>query len=148
MVDPVLIDQLILEIQHESDLFPEDTDEVVTFTAGGAVNTFGAWAEIAVDTVGTTFSSKLATLDGHISGLLIEDLDTADKRYLLEIAYGADKTNVLKHRFISGETKKLAAVNFMRIRAEEIPAGETVYYRMKCETALATCEVSLRYHTH
>ncbi|GAH15694.1 unnamed protein product, partial [marine sediment metagenome] len=52
------------------------------------------------------------------------------------------------HRFLSGDTKKLAAVNYMKIRADEIPAGETVYYHMKCETAGATCEVSLRYHTH
>lgn len=139
---------LILEAQHESSIYPEDTDEVVTFTAGGAINTFGAWAEIDVDGNGDTFSSKLATENGHISGILIEDLDTVDKRYLLEIAYGDDKTNVLRHRFLSGEVKKLAAVQFMRIRAEDIPAGETVYYRMKCETAGATCEISLRYHTH
>lgn len=146
--DPVLIAELILEIQHESAIFPEDTDEVVTFTAGGTVNTFGTWAEIAVDGNGTTFSSKLAEVIGHISAILIEDLDTVDKRYLLEIAYGADKTNMLRHRFLSGDAKKLAAVNYMKIRAEEIPAGETVYYRMKCETAGATCEISLRYHTH
>ena len=66
----------------------------------------------------------------------------------MEIAYGDDKTNVLRHRFISGEEKKLEAITFMRIRAEEIPAGEKVYYRMKCETASATCEISLRYHVH
>lgn len=143
-----LVDELILEIQHESPVFPEDTDEVVTFTAGGTNDTFGAWAEIAVDGNGTTFSSKIATENGHISGILIEDLDTRDKRYLVEIAYGDDKTVVLRHRFISGETKKLAAIQFARIRAEYIPAGETAYYRMKCETASATCEVSLRYHTH
>jgi len=143
-----LIDQLILEMQHESDIFPEDTDEAVTFTAGAPANTFGSWAEIAVDGNGTTFSSKVATENAHISGILIEDLSDKDKRYLLEIAHGADKTNVLRHRFLSGEVKKLEAVQFMRIRAEDIPAGETVYYRLKCETAGATCEISLRYHTH
>jgi len=121
---------------------------VVTFTAGGVANTFGAWVEIAVDVIGTTFSSKLAEETGHISGLLIEELSDKDKRYLLEIAYGDDKTVILRHRFIAWDVKKLDAVNFMRIRAEAIPAGETVYYRMKCETAGATCEVSLRYHTH
>jgi len=148
VADPVKVDVLFLEAQHESALFPEDTDEVVTFTAGGTVNTFGSWAEIAVDGNGTTFTSKVATENGHISGILVEDLDTVDKRYLLEIAYGADKTSVLRHRFLTGDAKKLDAVNYMRIRAEDIPAGETVYYRMKCETAGATCEVSLRYHTH
>lgn len=121
---------------------------MVTFTAGGTVNTFGSWAEIDVDGDGDTFSSKVASAGQHISGILIEDLDTRDKRYVLEIAYGDDKSQVLRHRFVSGEVKKLEAITFMRIRAEAIPAGETVYYRMKCETALATCEVSLRYHDH
>jgi len=146
--DPVKVDWLYLDSQHESDIFPEDTDESVTFTAGGVANTFGAWAEIAVDVIGTTFSSKVATKQGHISGILIEDMSLKDKHYLLEIAYGDDKTNVLRHRFIAWDVKKLDAVNFMKIRAAAIPAGETVYYRMKCETALATCEISLRYHTH
>ncbi|MBA7705479.1 hypothetical protein ES703_114309 [subsurface metagenome] len=147
-VDPAKIDELLLEIQHESDLFPEDSDESVTFAAGGVANTFSSWIELAEDGNGTTFSSKVAEKGGHISGLLIEALDTDDKRYLLEIAYGDDKVNVLRHRFIAWDTKKLNAVNFIRIRAEDIPAGETVYYRMKCETALATCEISLRYHDH
>ena len=146
--DPAKIEELLLEIQHESDIFPEDTDESVTFTAGGTVNTFGSWVEIAVDGNGATFSSKVATETGHISGILIEDLSVKDKRYLLEIAYGDDKTNVLRHRFLSGEVKKLEAIQFVRIRADAIPAGEKVYYRMKCETAGATCEISLRYHTH
>ena len=148
VADPVKVDLLYLEAQHESEIFPENTNEVVTFTAGGTINTFGSWVEIAVDGNGTTFSSKVATENGHISGIMIEDLSVKDKRYLLEIAYGAAKTNVLRHRFLSGDTKKLDAVNYMKIRADDIPAGEKVYYQMKCETAEATCEISLRYHTH
>lgn len=147
-VEPADIALLIREIQHESDIFPEDTDESVTFTAGDPANDFSAWAEIAVDVTGVTFSSKLASENGHISGILIEDMSTKDKHYLMEIAYGAAKTVVLRHRFIAWDVKKLDAVHFMRIRADDIPAGEMIYYRMKCETALATCEISLRYHTH
>ena len=143
-----LLDQLVEEFEHNSSIYPEDTDEVVTFAAGGTANTFGTWAEIDVDDDGDTFSSKAATIAQHISGILIEDLDTVDKRYLLEIAYGDGKTTVLRHRFLSGETKKLPAIQFVRIRAAQIPAGETVYYRMKCETEGATCEISLRYHSH
>ncbi|MBA7701135.1 hypothetical protein ES703_109866 [subsurface metagenome] len=146
--DPVKVDWLYLDSQHDSAIFPEDTDESVTFTAGGDANTFGSWAEIEVDAIGTTFSSKVATENGHISGILIEDISVKDKHYLLEIAYGDDKTVVLRHRFIAWDVKKLDAVNYMRIRADDIPAGETVYYRMKCETAGASCEISLRYHTH
>jgi len=143
-----LVDKLIEEFEHDSSVYPEDTDEVVIFAAGGTVNTFGAWAEIDVDGNGDTFSSKVATTAQHLSGILIEDLSAKDKCYLLEIAYGADKTNVLRHRFISGTAPKLPAIQFVRIRAAQIPAGETVYYRMKCETASATCEISLRYHSH
>ncbi|MBA7601996.1 hypothetical protein ES703_09081 [subsurface metagenome] len=146
--DPVKVDWLYRDAQHESDIFPEKTEESVAFTAGSTINTFGSWVEIAVAGNGTTFSSKVATENAHISGILIEDMSVKDKHYLLEIAYGAGKTNVLRHRFVAWDVKKLDAVNFMRIRAADIPAGETVYYRMKCETALATCEISLRYHTH
>jgi len=148
VADPVEVDYLYLDAQHESAIFPEDTDEVVTFTAGGDANTFDSWAEVAVDGNGTTFSSKLATENAHISGILVEDMQVKDKRYLLEIAYGAAKVNVLRHRFVAWDAKKLDAVLYMRIRAADIPAGETVYYRLKCETGGATCAISLRYHTH
>lgn len=121
---------------------------MVTFTAGGTADTFGAWAEIDTVVGGDTFSSKLTDNDGYILGISIEDLDSKDKRYLLEIAYGDARTVVLRHRFVSGEEKKLPAIQFVRIRAEQIPAGEMVYYHMKCETVLATCEISLRYHFH
>ena len=141
-------DILVLEAEHGSDLFPSDSDEVITFTAGGVANVFGAWAEIAVDVTGETFSSRFAAQSGHISGMLIEDLDTKDKRYVLEIAYGDAKVPITPHRFVAGEVKKLAAIQFTRIRAEGMPAGEKIYYRMKCETAGATCEVSFRYHYH
>jgi len=146
--DPVKVDFLYLDSQHESYIFPEDTDETVTFTAGGVANVFGSWAEIAVDVIGTTFSSKLADKNAHISGILIEDMSVKDKHYLLEIAYGDDEVNVLRHRFIAWDAKKLDAVNYMKIRAADIPAGETVYYRMKCETGGATGEISLRWHPH
>ena len=142
------VDELIREAQHDSSIYPENTGQVVTLTAGGVANTFGSWAEIDVDGNGDTFSSKVASIGQHISGILVEDLSIKDKRYLLEIAYGDAKTVVLRHRFVSGEVKKLAAIQFVRIRAAQIPAGETVYYRMKCEEAGATCEISLRYHTH
>lgn len=143
-----LVDRLIEESEHDSSIYPENTNQVVIFAAGGTPNTFGAWAEIDIDGAGDTFSSKVATTAQHLSGILIEDVDTVDKHYLLEIAYGDDRTIVLRHRFVSGTAPKLAAIQFVRIRAAQIPAGETVYYRLKCETASATCEISLRYHSH
>ena len=87
-------------------------------------------------------------METHLSGILIEDLSIKDKRYELEIAWGDDKTRILKHRSLTGEVKKLPAIQFIRIRAGSVPVDEKVYYRMRCEEALATCEISLRYHYH
>ena len=132
---------------HITSLFPASSANYVTFTAGGVANTHGAWAEI-VDDAANKISDIFTTEDGHISGILIEDLSVKDKRYLFELAYGDSKEVILRHRFLSGEVKKLDAVQFVRIRSVVIPAGETVYYRMMCETAGATCEISFRCHTH
>ena len=143
------VDSLILEIQHDSELFPENTDRKVELTAGTPANTWSAWTEIEDDdTPPVTFSSKIICIV-HLSGLLIEDLSNKDKRYELQIAYGDAKTQITSHRFLVGDVvKKLAAIQFIRVRAEHIPLGEKVYYRMRCETAGATCEISLRYHCH
>jgi len=139
-----ILNSLELESHHISDYFPEDSDETVTFTAGGVANTFGAWAEI-VDNNAVTFSSKLTTCDGHISAFLIENTSVKDKIYIFEIAYGAAKTVVVRGRVLSA-TVLLSTVQQGRRRALSVLAGETVYYRMKCETAGATGQVAIRYH--
>jgi len=132
---------------HVTSLFPASSANYVTFTAGGVANTYGAWAEI-VDDAANKLSDAFTAADGHITGICLEDLSVKDKRYMFEFSYGEDKTVILQHRFLAGEVKKLAAVIFMRIRSVTILAGETVYYRMMCETAGATCELSFRHHTH
>lgn len=142
----ITLHQLYTEAFHESHLFPEDTDESITFTAGGGNNTFGAWAEI-VDNNPVTFSSKFATDDGHISSIKLIDASVNDKVYIIELSYGADKKIVALYGFVSG-TVLLPPTQQVRIRSCVIPAGETVYYRMKCETGAATCRVLLRYHHH
>lgn len=109
-------------------------------------NTFGDWVELDIDVGSDTLSSKFADNIGHISAVIIEDLSDADEVYDLEIAYGAAKTNIGRHRFLSGEVKKLSGVMYIRIRAPEMPAGETVYYRMKSTKASVTCEIHVRYH--
>lgn len=129
---------------HATKVFPEDTDETVTFTADDEVNTFSAWAEI-IDNNNVKLSSKF-TKDALFTSLLIENCSVKDKVYLIEVAYGADKTVVATYRFLAGETPNLPAVQQIRIRSIHIPAGELVYYHMKCETALATCQLHLRYY--
>jgi len=136
-----------IESHHETFIFPEDTDETVTFTASNVANTFGAWAEI-VDNNAVTLSSKFASNEGHISAVMVEDVSVKEKTFLIEIAYGASKIIISRHRFVSGETTKLPPIQQIRVRSLDIPAGETVYYRMKCDQADATCELSFRYHYH
>lgn len=132
---------------HITSLFPASSANCVTFTAGGGNNTFGAWAEL-VDDGDNKLSDAFASSPGHITGVLIEDLNIKDKRYSFDIAYGDSKVIILRHRFLAGDEKKLAAVQHVRIRSVIIPAGEKIYYQMMCETAGKTCEVSFRYHVH
>lgn len=133
------------EHHHLTKIFPEGTDETLTFTAGGVANAFGDWAEI-VDNVPNTFSSKI-TSPTHITAFMIEDASVKDMTYYFDVAYGDAKTLASPYRFVSGETK-LPAIQQMRVRSRDIPVGETVYYRMKCESAGATCTLHLRYYHH
>jgi len=138
---------VLLEHRHDTFIFPEDTDETVTFTAGGTNNSFCDWVEIE-DNNGIMFSSKFVSSIGHLASILIEGVDVKDKAYLIELAYGSDKTSITSYRFIAGETNKLPAIQQVRIRTEHVPSGEKLYYRMKCETSGKTCTLSFRYHYH
>jgi len=88
---------------HVTGLFPVSSANYVTFTAGGIANTFSAWTEL-VDDAANKLSDAFASTPAHITGVLMEDLSVKDKRFLFEIAYGDDKTVVLRHRFLTGET--------------------------------------------
>ena len=140
------LDDLHAQFEHEAHLFPEDTDETVTFTAGGSTNTFGSWAEI-VDNSAVKLSSKFNTEDMHIEGIVITSTNTADKRWILEFAWGAAKTPAGRMAFGSG-TKKVHPEQAVHLVAEKLPLDELIYYRLKCETASATCTVSLTYYHH
>ena len=144
-----VLDELQLEQSHDTRIFPESTDRKVEFTAGGSTNAWGTWAVVEDDTPTTPVKlSDRGESNMHISAIAVEDLSDKDMRYMFEIAFGGDKTIVARHRFVSGENKKLAAITFPRIRTRNVPAGEEIYYQMMCETAGATCEVSFRYHPH
>lgn len=131
---------------HTTKIFPENTSETLTFTAGDPANTWSSWTEI-VDSATHTFSSKI-TADTLITAFLIEDCNIKDEIYMLEVAYGNAKTIVARYRFLAGETTKLPAVQQVRIRTEQIPKDEKVYYRMKCEAAGKTCQLHIRYYQH
>ena len=144
------IDQKIHDIHeeasHVSALFPEDTDETVTLTAGGGNNAFGAWAEL-VDNNAVKLSSKYDSRDMHISEISITSTDTNDKRWILEVSYGAAKVVHARLAFGSGN-KFIATEQTGHFKAPELPTDELIYWRMKCETAGAICTIVIRYHLH
>jgi len=135
--------------QHLSYIFPEDSDETILLTAGGTDNAFGDWAEIK-DDQNVTLSSQATENDLYISSLTVEEADTQDVIYSVEVGYGdgtvGGTTVVGSHRFAAPLTKFVDIVQQIRVRPLKIPAGETIYYRMKCETASKKCNVSIRYH--
>ena len=137
-------------VQHETKLFPNDTNLTCTLTALATANTFSAWAEIEDNTGGTTLklSTAFATIAGHITGLVLESVSQDDTIYEVEIAYGSDKGIVTRWRF-AGATKFINASHQIEAKGAHIPAGETVYYRMKTATAVAdTAVVHFRYFNH
>ena len=142
------LDALIREIyhytHHVSDIFPDDTNKTVTLTAGGVADTFGAWAPI-VDNLAVELSTVYAAAPGHICSIIIEECSRTDERYRLEVSYGAARVVMARSRFMK-ILNKLNVDHQRRIRSIHIPAGETVYYRLKCETALGTAEVQFRHY--
>lgn len=126
---------------HEAKVFPEDTDETILFAAKNVANEWSDWTEI-VDNNAVTLSSKFASNDGHITYIIAETTNQVNKVYIVEIAYGSAKTVASRLRFYGGSVPKQS----QRMHAIKIPAGETIYYRMKCETASAEAEVHVRYY--
>ena len=138
------------EFSHRSYIFPDlssDIDLTCTFTSG-AIDEFGAWAEIT-DSGATTLSSIAAVQPIHISALRIRTTSRADKLYVIEIGYGPNPgavTIIDPHEFGSG-TKKIDSDELARFRPPAIPQGQKAYYRMKTEDTLnATATIELRYH--
>ena len=135
---------------HTSSIFPENTNLICTLTALDTANTYSAWAEIEDNTGGTTLklSAAFATYPGHITVIQEEELSEIDTIYMLQIAWGAAKNIITTQRFAGG-TRFQSPNNVTRVHAPTIPAGETVYYRLKTATAVAdTAKVHFRYHVH
>lgn len=142
------LDEIILELEHETFIFPEATNLTVDLGLGGAAaNVWSGWQEV-VDSATNKFSDKFATRAGHISAAQAEEATPADQVFMLEIAYGAAHTVISRARFISGATPKLAAIHQQRIRPLANPAGELLYYRMMCDDGAGVCKVNFRYHYH
>lgn len=148
VADSAQVEDIWIDMHHRSYLFPDDISKTVTFTADAVAGDYDDWAEI-VDSEPVTFSSK-ATSPLAISSLKIRSESVADKLYQIEIGYGdsADDVTIIDpHEFGSG-TKHVEGDEQIRFRPPLIPAGQKIYYRMKCETGGATCTVVFRYHYH
>jgi len=137
---------ILEELAHTTYIFPEGSNETVTFTAGAVANAWSAWTEIA-DNNGITLSSKFATKDGHLTAINLEVLDTVNERYMVELAYGTAKTTISPARFQSS-IATIGLSTSTNIKSEPIPAGEKIYHRTKCETGAATVQLHFRYHYH
>jgi len=80
--------------------------------------------------------------------MIIETISDNNAIYMMEIAWGAAKVLVTSGRF-AGAGKFQAANFHKRFWTPHFPAGQTIYYRMKTETAVAdACTIHFRYHTH
>jgi len=141
---------------HESFIFPEDTDEYCEVSAGAGNNVFDAWAEL-VDNNAVTFSSKITERASHISFIIV-DYSLVNLMYIIELSYGDAHTIIGRGRFISrclaGDAKICqdccfgTSIHPIFLRPKLIPAGETVYFRIKCETSMSACRFHIRYHFH
>ena len=133
--------------QHETSIFPTDTNLTCTFTAHATAHTWSAWAEIQ-DSGATKLSASFATIPGHLTSMLVETISDNAAIYMIEITWGAAKNAITVMRF-AGAGKFQAAHIQDRFWTHDLPAGQLIYYRMKTETAVAdTCTVHFRYHPH
>lgn len=137
---------LLEEVQHSTLLFPDETDDYIRLYAGFPNNSFSAWTQLKSYN-NATFSDLINNTAGHITGMMVENTEMASTRYIIEVAYGANKTVVAQQRFYS-DTVKLPTVQQTRMSTLIIPAGEEVYTRSKASNGSKYSEISLRYHTH
>jgi hypothetical protein len=137
---------LITLLEHNENtayVFSDNVSQDTKFTAGNGVDTFGAWAEIK-DSGNVTLSSKFAAQAGYISQLLFREYSKPDEMYSIEIAYGDAKTVVARAKVRSDFSW------FLDVRSVRIPAGQTIYYRMKGKPpfviVMSTSAITILFH--
>ncbi len=141
----VLNEEIDTEFHHNTLIFPEYSGKTWALTAGATNNVFSDWAEI-VDSEPVALSDRGSpNYHMHISAVVLEDASVKDKIYNVEIAYSNDYTRITRCRFMTGNAKE-GASNVTKVRAEYIPNGEPIFYRLQCETANATCQLHIRFH--
>jgi len=109
-------------------VFPNTTDAYVLFAAEGTANTFSNWTEIQDNNL-VTLSSKFAANAGYIADLYMYQVTLNDSQWLVEIAYGDNKTSLARIMFNTDY------MDIAQIKSRKIPAGATIYYRVMCDAA-------------
>jgi hypothetical protein len=114
-------------------------------TAGTPANEWHEWEE-AIDSDGNHFADANATRSVDIYGVVIESVSAAKKLFMGQIAYGDDKVIIAEDRFMIDAISKSGSMVIMLINALRVPAGQTLYGRLKCEVPAATADISLLYN--
>lgn len=143
---------LMEEAAHESYIWPPLSYRCRLYSTASTTD-FGNWTQINSTGVNWSSLSWITRTDigngtCHMTSVLIEDLDSSDAIYSLEIGFGADKTSIARHRFINPSAGKAVSCQQIRTRALGIHANTTIYYRLGCENASKYCDVGFRYHYH
>ena len=131
--------KLLVQNENEDNLFPESVSGNCTLTAGNGVDTFGAWTEI-VDSSADTLSSKFTEDNGFIEAIMTHDYSKDNEVFIIEIAYGDAKVIIGRCKVRSDWTYRIS------LNSGKVLEDETIYYRMKAETALATLQADFRYY--
>jgi hypothetical protein len=134
------LNTLLLHNENEAFLFPEEATVNATLTSGGVIDTFGAWAEI-VDTNAVTLSSKFAANNGYLVEITTRNYSDANEIHIIEIATANDGTGIIGRVKLRSDWTYVLA-----LRSVRIDAGDTIYYRMKSETAGATLDADFKYY--
>jgi len=136
---------------HDTQIFPEDTDETVTLTAGGAGNAWtAAWTRIA-DNNAINMDSKFTGIQTHIASVVLESVDQTGELYIAEFGYGPDADNITtiaRIRAVGGAQAKLPPKSQDRIRTLHIPSDSKFWYRSKCAVGGGAMTIHFRFYCH
>jgi len=143
---------LMEEASHDTFIWPAVGHRCRLYSFGNTTQ-FCNWTQ--VNSTGLNYSSlswitrtDIGNGTCHLTGILIEDVDTSDVIYTLELGWGANKSVIARHRFINPSAGKTMTIQQIRTRPPSINANTTIYYRMCCENSSKYCDLSFRYHYH
>lgn len=132
-----------VENHHETHIWPSQPDINMVLTAGAVNNAWSGWARL-IDSGGDTFWSSDENI--HITSVLLESASAGTDIYFIELSYTSLHHTITRIRFSSAGVGQLPPLHMVRIRSQDVPMGNMIYYRCKCETGGATVNIALRYH--